>query len=516
MTFPVGLAIFRSFIFIALHPLWGLPDKKPPCAKVPASVHHSELLLERRFVYASDMDASVSTAQHSGRIAIIGGGITGLSAAYRLLGLGKRVVLFEAGSRLGGSIGTLSENGWLCEAGPNSLLEGEPQLAQLIAELGLESERIEANRESKKRFIVRNGQLCPLPMSPPALFTTKLFSGGTKWRLFTELLQKPRERPTDVSLARMIGDHFGAEAVAYGLNPFVSGVYAGDPERLSAKHAFPKLWEIERTTGSIIRGQIGAAKQRKAEGRPKPQIVSFKKGLQTLIDALAAKVPPDSLRLQTKVETLKRGPAGWIVVSSDATGRRVEDSCSSVICAVPAPALASLAIGAESEHPLDSLTEVEHPPVTSLFLGYRREQVRHPLDGFGALIPAVERRSELGILFSSSLFPGRAPEGHVALTVMVGGMRQPEIARLSPDELLAKITPDLRELLGVSGEPVYRRCHRWPQAIPQYNLGYERHLEAMASCERAHPGLCIGGNARDGIAVPSCLISGLRLADKAV
>ena len=168
--------------------------------------------------------------------------------------------------------------------------------------------------------------------------------------------------------------------------------------------------------------------------------------------------------------------------------------------------------GALGERPLASLDSIEHPPVSSIFLGYRREQVAHPLDGFGVLMPEVERRSVLGVLFSSSLFSNRAPAGHIALTVIVGGTRQPEIARLPSDEILTRITPDLRQLLGVSGAPVFCRHTFWPRAIPQYNLGHETHLETIAAAERAHPGLFIGGQARDGISLPACVAAGEKLA----
>jgi oxygen-dependent protoporphyrinogen oxidase len=183
-----------------------------------------------------------------------------------------------------------------------------------------------------------------------------------------------------------------------------------------------------------------------------------------------------------------------------------------VVAALPAPALAQLRFGTLGERPLASLDVIEHPPVSSLFLGYRRAQVTHPLEGFGVLVPAKERRSILGILFSSSLFAGRAPTDHVALTVIIGGTRHPELARMRDDDLLSAIDPDLKSLLGVSGPPVFQRHTFWPRAIPQYNLGYESHLETMATAERAHPGLHIGGQARDGISVAACVAAGERLA----
>lgn len=445
---------------------------------------------------------------------MLGAGITGLTAAYRLAQRGFRVRVFEAASVVGGAIRTEMTGGWLIEGGPNSLLAGDPELASLISEVGLAGEQLAARPEAKNRYIVRGGKPLAAPTSPPALFSSPLFSFGAKLRLFSEVLVRARVRPSDVSLEQFVRDHVGQELVDYGLNPFVGGVYAGDPRKLSARHSFPKLWEIEQKHGSLIRGQIAQAKARKAAGEPKRKtgIISFRRGLQSLPDALAAKLPAGTLSCGARIEALVPGRT-WSVVWTDGAVTRTE-SFDAVVAALPAGSLAQLRFGTLSERPLASLDSIDHPPVSSLFLGYRREQVAHPLDGFGVLAPAIENRAVLGILFSSSLFEGRAPEGHVALTVMVGGTRNPETARLPTDKLLLAVDRDLRELLGVSGAPVFQRHNFWPRAIPQYNLGYEQHLETMASVERAHRGLFIGGQARDGISVPACIAAGEKLASR--
>jgi oxygen-dependent protoporphyrinogen oxidase len=321
---------------------------------------------------------------------------------------------------------------------------------------------------------------------------------------------RPRQRETDVSLEEFVRDHFGQELVDYALNPFVAGVYAGDPKRLSARFAFPKLWETERKHGSLLRGQIAAAKSESAADKPRARIISFRGGLQTLPDAIASRLPAGTLALNARVEALLPG-APWRVRWNDGPTAQTE-TFDSVVAALPAHALAELRIGEAGARPLASLTSIEHPPVSSLFLGFRRDDVTHPLDGFGMLVPELERRAILGVLFTSSLFPGRAPANHVALTVLVGGTRRPEIARLPTEELLRTVTPDLRELLGVREMPVFRRHAFWPRAIPQYNLGYERHLETLATVERAHPGLRLGGQVRDGISVPACVLAGEKLA----
>ena len=446
-------------------------------------------------------------------IAILGAGITGLTAAHRLSQRGHRVRVFEQSGRVGGAIRTESTGGWLVEAGPNSLLTGEPAVTALIRELGLNGHVVTARPEARHRYIVRDGRPLALPLTPPALLTSPLFSLNAKVRLLAELLSGRRVRTADLSLEDFIRSHFGQELVDYALNPFVSGVYAGNPRKLSARHAFPKLWQLEQTHGSLLRGQLAVAKARQARHEPAPSIFSFTHGLQTLVHALASRLPAGTLTLGSRLESLVPG-ARWNVIWNDGEAARTE-SFDAVIAALPAASLAGLRFGPLGERPLAGLDAIAHPPVSSLFLGFRRDQVAHPLDGFGLLVPAVEQRSTLGILFSSSLFPGRAPDGHVALTVMAGGTRQPELAALPADLLLAAVRGDLTGLLGVKGEAVFQRHTFWPRAIPQYDLGHERHLDSMAACERTYPGLLIGGQARNGISVPACIAAGESLAEQA-
>lgn len=449
----------------------------------------------------------------SKRIAVLGGGVTGLAAAHRLTTLGARVRLFEQGPRIGGAIRTERTGGWLVEAGPNSLQDNSPEVSALMKEIGLDAERLEAGPVAKNRYLVRRGRLMPAPLSAGALFSSPLFSLGAKARILSELFRCRRARAGDASLADFARDHFGSEIVDYAVQPIVSGVCAGDPARLSTREAFPKLWAWEKKHGSLLRGQSADARARRASGLAAPEIISFRNGLQALPEALAARLPAGAIALNCPVERLAPGPGWQVAYRND--GRQASESFDAVISALPAPSLARLLIGQSAEKPLAALSRIEHPPVSSLFLGFRRDQVAHPLDGFGVLVPAVERRSILGILFSSSLFSGRAPAGHVALTVMTGGALQPQIARQATSELLASVRPDLEDLLGISGEPAFVRHHFWPQAIPQYQLGHEAHREAMAECERAHTGLFIGGQARDGISIPQCLASGLALASRA-
>lgn len=460
--------------------------------------------------------ASISVASAPSvlkNIAVIGGGVTGLTAAWRLHRAGHRVVVFERAPQVGGSIVTTERDGWLIEGGPNSLQE-TTEVSGLLRELGLEDQRASVGPDARKRFIVRHGRPIMVPLSPAGLLTSPLFSMGARLKVLLELLTRPRVRTTDVPLASFVASHFGQEIVDYGLNPFVSGVYAGDPEKLSTRYSFPNLWQLERTHGSLLRGFRAQAAARRARGDASgvAPIISFKHGLQTLPRALAAALPPGSVQIDATVTSLIPGRP-WKLIWTRAEQVQTAEF-DAVVLALPAPALAQLVFSTLGERSLASLDHLPHPPVSSLFLGFKREQVAHPLDGFGALVPAREQRSVLGVLFSSSLFAGRAPAGHVALTVFAGGMRQPEIGRLDTPALVARVMPDLRELLGVTGEPVFTHHTFWPKAIPQYNLGHERFLDPLVRWETKHPGLFIGGNARDGISLPDCLKSGTELARK--
>jgi oxygen-dependent protoporphyrinogen oxidase len=232
-----------------------------------------------------------------------------------------------------------------------------------------------------------------------------------------------------------------------------------------------------------------------------------------LTNALAASLPAASVRTNSTITNIIPGRP-WKIISTR-NGTVETSEFDAVVLALPASGLAQLVFGTLGERPLASLDHQPHPPVSSLFLGFKREQISHPLDGFGALVPAREQRTFLGVLFSSTLFAGRAPDGHVALTIFAGGTRQPETARLATPVLLNRVMPDLRELLGITGDPVFTHHTFWPKAIPQYNIGHERFLEPLTRCEIQYPGLFIGGNSRDGISLPDCIKSGHALAKKA-
>ncbi|MEI7551766.1 MAG: protoporphyrinogen oxidase [Verrucomicrobiota bacterium] len=439
-------------------------------------------------------------------VAVIGGGLTGLTAAWQLHRAGVPVVVFEAAALPGGVIASTRDGAWLWESGPNTLLEGSADVAAFVDAVGLGGRRCYAADSANNRYVVRDAQLVAMPTSPMAFVRTRLFSWRAKLGLVGELWRARAPADAEESVADFVERRLGREFLDYAINPFVGGVYAGDPRRLSVRHGFPKLHALEQEHGSLLRG---AFRRRNTSGGPKGRIFSFPEGLAELPRALAASLG-GAVRYATRVQAIRRTAGGWTIESGGPAGA---ESFSAVLCALPADALAQLRFeGVPGAERLAELQAIEQPPVVSVFTGYRREDVAHPLDGFGLLMPEVERRRILGVLFSSTLFPGRAPEGHVALSTFVGGVRSPELARLDDAGLRQLVREELGALLGVRGEPVYCHVQRWPRAIPQYTLGYERFKAIFTGLEAAAPGLHFGGNARDGISLANCIESGRRLA----
>lgn len=447
--------------------------------------------------------------------AIIGGGITGLTAAFRLHQRGIPVTLYEAGPRIGGVIQTVREDGYLAECGPNTLLDTSPSIGSLISDLGIEGRRLYSDPEASNRYLVRRRQLVFLPCSVWGFLTTPLFSLSAKLRLCREPFIRRCPAEKEESLADFVVRRMGREFLDYAINPLVGGVYAGDPARLSVQRAFPKLYETEQRYGSLIRGQFLGARERKRSGEVSKQNakkISFDKGLQVLTDTLGERLG-EGLRQDTPIKRIRKTTKGWELTCAGPEGDSVERH-SSVLLAMPAHKLADLQLETGNAADLSPLAEINYPPVASLVLGFRRESVSHPLNGFGVLIPQVEGFNILGAIFSSSLFPDRAPPGHVTVTCYLGGTRTPEHALLSQDKQVELALADLRTLLGVTDTPVYEHCFRHPRAIPQYELGYGRHLDLMSRVEKGNPGLFIAGHCRDGISLADSLVSGENAAER--
>ena len=447
-------------------------------------------------------------------VAVIGGGITGLVAAYRIKREGHEITLFEASERVGGVIQTVRSEGFLGECGPNTILETSPLIGELISDLDLKGRLLYSNPEAENRYILRNGKPTLLPSSPPAFFRSELFSAKAKLRLLAEPLIRRAPADAEENLAEFVLRRLGREFLDYAINPFVAGVYAGDPARLSVKEAFPKLHALEQKYGSLIRGQILGARERRKRGTVSKQHakkISFDDGLEVLTKTLGQKLG-DSVRTGTAVSAVEKTESGFRVeAAGEGPGPGAFDA---VLLALPAYRLAELRLDGTEEFSLEPLSEIHYPPVASVVLGFRRDQVEDPLDGFGTLNPEVEGRETLGTIFSSSLFPDRAPDGHVVLTSYVGGTRSPDSALAATEELFARTLEDLRSIYGIKGEPVFRRSFVYPKAIPQYDVGYGRYRELMGACEKAIPGIFIAGHSRDGISLGDSIVSGHEVSER--
>jgi oxygen-dependent protoporphyrinogen oxidase len=449
---------------------------------------------------------------------IIGGGISGATALHRLASLGNDVLLLERGERLGGVLGSRrNEAGVLVESGPNSTQLTNTYLPALVDELGLRDRMLYADDAASNRYIMRDGQLLALPGGPKSFLRTHLFSASTKLRLLREPFIRPAPADEEESIAQFVVRRLGREFLDYAINPFVSGVYAGRPERLSVRYAFPKLYALEQEYRSLIRGTIAKAREKKRakkKGGAEPQaardrarMISFDEGMQTLPRAIEEQWR-DRIETGVTVERIERHGGGWHVYA----GNHVFQA-DRLIVATHAHGAADLLANLDPELAI-VLRRIEYPPVAVAASVYPRESVEHPLDGFGVLIPVVERRGILGVIFSSTLFPNRAPDGMVLLTSFIGGARQPEYAQRDPDLIRFELHRELQRTLGISAAPVSVDLKIWPHAIPQYNIGYGEILSGIAQAEGRYPGLHLLGNYRGGVSVADCVKSGWELADK--
>jgi protoporphyrinogen/coproporphyrinogen III oxidase len=468
-------------------------------------------------------------------VAVIGGGIAGLTAAFRLKQMGHPVVLYEAASRVGGVIETVREDGFLAELGPNSMMDTAPELTELMRALKLDTgEKIAASSVASKRFIVKNRRAVETPSSFRTFLTSPLLSFSAKLRLCCEPFVPRRTEESEESLAEFVRRRLGREALDYGVNPFVGGVYAGDPEKLSVKYAFPRLHALEANYGSLVRGGIRTMRARRKSSPPSaagtsphpgpagkpggarrsggPRILSFRSGLQALPEAFHKELWGEIV-VNTRVTSIERNASGW-KISSRSGDTENTFTYESVLIAVPAHRIPDLGLKGELFSRASALAGIDYPPVAVLALGFRRADIAHPLDGFGVLVPQVEGLNILGTLFSSTLFPDRAPDGHALLTTFLGGARDRSLPLMSPETLVDVVTSDLADLLGVKGKPVWMKHRLYRKAIPQYDLGYGKHLEIATEIEAASPGLYFAGTWRDGIAMPEAVLSGWKAADR--
>lgn len=434
----------------------------------------------------------------SADVIVLGGGISGLSAASALQQRGFSVLLLEASDRPGGCIRTWKQDGFLFELGPNTVLNNAFEIDDLCKASGLLEKRLTATPTANVRYIVKGGKPVKLPGGPVGFALTPLFCIGTKLGLFKEPFIRPAPPEVEESIAQFVTRRLGREFLDYAVGPFVSGVYAGDPAKLSVRHAVAKIYDLEAKHGSLIRGAVA----KKKGPAPAGGLFSFPEGLEELPRTLAQRLG-EGWQASTEVLSVRREGSGFTVEATRG-GAAVHFSARCVVCALPSRA-ASRALAPLGGLFPEQISSLPYADVACVCLGFRRDQIAHSLVGFGFLCPEVEGRHVLGCLFPSSLFPGRAPEGHVALTCFVGGAVHPERAGASSEEILAKTLADLRPILGITGEPVVSRVERWLPAIPQYNVGHGTHKENAAALEAAHPGLYLSGNLLHGVSLGNCV-----------
>jgi len=448
-------------------------------------------------------------------VAIIGAGITGLTAAFYLKRKGIPVTVYEASGRVGGVIQSLRQDGYLAEFGPNTLLETSPKISQLVRDAGLQSRRLDPDPKAEARYVVRYQRPIAMPSKPLGFFTTDLFTLKAKLAVLREPFVPPRRDNVEESIAQFVVRRFNQEFLDHAIDALVAGIYAGDPYKLSVTHAFPKLKALEDNYGSMIKGQLFGARDRKKRGeiaKDRAPKFSFDEGLQVLPDTLARQLG-DTVQLGACVTRLVQNPGEWIVEYKQG-GAELRAEHAAVIYAGTALKLAELKIESRQSIDLAPLSEIRYPPVASVVLGFRREDVAHSCEGFGMLIPRIEGFKILGTIFSSSLFPNRAPAGHHTLTSYIGGERYPELASLSPEKLYELTCEDLRVLLGVRGKPTFQHCVFYPRAIPQYNVGYGRYRALMADAESKAAGLFLAGHYRDGVSLSDSIVSGCNVVER--
>jgi protoporphyrinogen/coproporphyrinogen III oxidase len=453
-------------------------------------------------------------------IVVVGGGVAGLTVTYELRDRGKRlpgleVICLEASDRPGGNIRTERAEGFVCEWGPNGFLDNVPATLELVRRIGLEPRLLPSDQASAKRFIFRDGKLRRLPLGPGSFLTSDVLTWKGKLRVLGEPFGPGPKTDGEESVFSFASRRIGEEAARVMVDAMVTGIYAGDSRLVSLQAAFPKMWKMERDYGTLVKAMLAKRKEAKARGEasggpagPGGHLTSFRDGLEELIDGLARAVGP-ALRL--------RAPAAW-VMDMGVRGFRVVPAegapidADAVVLACPSWHAASMVAEMDAEM-AGTLAAIPSASLAVVHLGYREGELPSRPDGFGYLVPQGEGLRTLGTLWSSSIFPGRAPEGYALLTSMVGGARDPEAVTLAEDRLVEIARGDLRRTMGIETTPAFVRVFRHPRGIPQYALGHMARLEAIDRRLAAHPGLQLCGNSYRGISVNACVEEAPKIAE---
>jgi oxygen-dependent protoporphyrinogen oxidase len=467
------------------------------------------------------------------RIAVIGGGIAGLAAAHRVgeLNAGCQATLFEAGEKVGGVLSTVHRDGFQVERSADNFITTIPWGIDLCRRLGLEDRLIQTNPAYRRTFVVCRGRLHRLPdgflmMAPTQMWplaVTPILSPLGKLRSACEFFIPPRKSDEDESMAAFVRRRLGREAFDRLVEPLVSAVYAADLEQLSLMATLPRFREMERMHGSLIRAMRRQMKSKPAgsseSGARYSMFVTLRDGLSSLVEAIAAKLPPGSIRLNSPVDRIERDGVGWrIFTKSPHPGplpKGEGEFFDAIILATPSPITAKLLKPLDDELAAE-LAAIKHSGTAIVSLGYDDRNVGHPLDGMGAVVPAVERSPILAISFSSRKYAHRAPEGKTLLRVFVGGARHPEMAEMPDDELLPLVREHTEKLLKIDGEPEFCDMAHWPGTMPQYHVGHRERVARIRAKVSGLPHLDLAGNAYAGVGIPDCIHGGQLAAERIV
>ena len=451
------------------------------------------------------------------KVAIIGAGISGLSTAHAVerlataAGLAVEVTVFERESRTGGKIWSIKEEGYLCEWGPNGFLDSKPMTLELCDRLGIRDRLERSNDNARKRFIYSGGLLNRLPENGPMFLKSRLISWPGKLRLAREMIIPRRLDGVDETLADFARRRLGAEALDKLIGPMVSGIFAGDPETMSLKSCFPRIHELEQEYGGLIRAMLLLAKRKKAERKAGKQVASaagpggvltsFVDGIQELTDATVRGLRGE-VRTASAVSALKPVAGGWQLTLADGSSADAEI----VVSAAPSHVLKELTRSFD-ETLAELLGCIPYATMNVICFGYEKAKIARDLDGFGYLIPKKEGCAILGTLWDSSIFPGRAPEGHVLLRSMMGGATNPAAIDLDDDEVKRRTMAELDKIMGIKVAPDFVRIFRHQRAIPQYVVGHAERLAAIDARLAQHDGLVLTGNAFGGVGLNDCVNS---------
>jgi len=461
------------------------------------------------------------------QVVIIGGGIAGLATAYflqaraRLASMPIAYTLVESGATFGGKISSAREGGFVVEGGPDSFLTQKTIALELCRALALGDQLIGTSDVKRKTLVWSRGQLRPMPEGVMLIVPTRvmpfvrssLISWPGKLRMGLDLLIPPRRDDGDESLSHFVKRRLGAEALDKIAEPMIAGIYVSDAEHLSLKSTFPRLLDMEKKYGSLIRGMV--QQRRTSNGRgphgeaPPSMFMTLRGGLHDLVEALVAHLDANALLCNTRVIAVGRDGDGYRVALSSGNSLPAD----SVVCATPAYVTAELLAGMAPAL-AGSLKSIRYVSTATVSLGFRRAEIHHPLDGFGFLVPKGERRRILACTWSSTKFSQRAPDEHVLLRVFIGGARSEQLAEQDDAALTLIAREELRAMMGIAAEPVLSKVFRWHKGNPQYDVGHLTRVAQIEGLAAEFPGLYLAGSAYHGVGIPDCIQDGAHVADQ--